>query len=136
MPETVNVAKVLMQDENENFLVVQEAESQQWELPGGKIEEYEDRFETARREAEEEVNLEISSLTGVVRVEVEDEKCVNCWIIYAGCFSGKIELEDKLSDFRWVSAEEFYELDWKTDAGYNIPAMTRLKEYFDQKSVE
>lgn len=129
MPERIDVAKILIQDEEENFLVVQGAESQQWELPGGKIEEGEEKFETARREAEEEVNLKISNLSEVVRIEVEDEECVNCWIIYAERFNGKITLEDKLADFKWVSGEEFYELDWKTDAGYNIPAMKRLREY-------
>jgi len=126
----IDVSKVLIQNEEEYFLVVQERESEQWELPGGKIKDNEDRFKAAKRETLEEVNLELRDLEEAVRVEVEDIDCVNCWILYTENFEGSIEIgEDELMDWKWVTAKEYRELDWHADAGYAIPAMRYLEEY-------
>ena len=126
----IQVSKVLIQNDENHFLVVQESESEKWELPGGKIEEDEERFETAKREILEEVDLELRELEDVVRVEVEDRKCVNCWILHTESFKGSIKIdEEELMDWNWVTAKEYRELDWHADAGYAIPAMKFLKEY-------
>lgn len=128
----IQVAKVLIQNEEKHFLVVQESESEQWELPGGKIEEDEDRFEAAKREILEEVNLELRELEDVVRVEVEDRNCVNCWILHTENFKGGIEIdEEELINWKWVTSREYRELDWHADAGYAIPAMKFLTEYLE-----
>lgn len=132
MSEKIPVSKVLVENSSGKFLSVREKKSGKWELPGGKIEDKEDRFQASRRELKEEVNLEISSVEDVVRVEVEDEKCVNCWIMHTSEFSGDVELDrSELSDFRWVSGSEYLELDWHADAGYAIPAIRFLNQYLD-----
>lgn len=132
MSEKIPVSKVLVENSSGKFLAVKEKKSGKWELPGGKIEENEDRFQASQRELKEEVNLEISNIEDVVRVEVEDEKCVNCWIMHTSEFSGDVKLDrSELSDFRWVSGSEYLELDWHADAGYAIPAIRFLNQYLD-----
>lgn len=138
-PEKTNVAKILIRNSEGKFLVVQKSESYgwkagKWELPGGKIEEGEDRFEAGKRELEAETGLEPDDLRNVVRVEVEefsDKPIVNCWIFYTDSFSGEVELSDEHQKSRWVSAEEFIELDWHRDAGYEIPVMKNIEEYLE-----
>ncbi|WP_414837359.1 NUDIX hydrolase [Candidatus Nanosalina sp. VS9-1] len=126
----IPVAKVLIQKDDE-FLAVKDNDGY-WELPGGKIEEDEDRFEASRREVKEEVNLEIEGLEDVVRVEVEDMDCVNCWIMHTEKFSGDIDIfEDELQDWRWVTFTEYRDMNWHADSGYAIPAMRFLEDYLD-----
>lgn len=128
--EEIPVAKVLVQ-KDEEFLVVQDDEGY-WELPGGKIEDGEDRFEASRREVKEEVDLELEGLEDVVRVEVEDKECVNCWILHSENFSGEIEVfEEELQDWKWVTYDEYRDMDWHADAGYAVPAMRFLEDYLD-----
>lgn len=133
MTEEIPVTKVLVRNEDGEFLVVKERESGKWELPGGKVDKDEDRFEAATRELEEETGIRIESFEDVVRVEVEDEVCVNCWILFAETEETEVELyEEELSDFRWVTSEEYRTMDWHADAGYGAPAMVFLEEYIDK----
>lgn len=135
----VNVSKVLVQNEVGEFLAVQKSEDYdwkagKWELPGGKIKEKEDRFEAGARELKAETGLNPKDLRDVIRVEVEefsDKSVVNCWILYTNSFSGNIELSDEHKEYRWVSAEEFIDLDWHRDAGYEIPIMNNIEEYLE-----
>jgi 8-oxo-dGTP pyrophosphatase MutT (NUDIX family) len=136
MTSKINVVKVLLRNDEGKFLVVKERESGQWEHPGGIIEEEqgEDRFEAARREVKEEVNLRTPSFSDVVRVEVdelrEEKETVNCWIMFTDEFSGEIELEEReLEDYRWVDPDEFRDMDWHADAGYGLPPMVYLEKY-------
>lgn len=130
MTEKIPVAKVLIRDEEGKFLAVRDRETGRWEIPGGKIEEDENRRQTAEREVKEELNLQVSDLKELTRIEVEDSGHVNCWIFYTENFSGEIDLElDELTDFRWVTADEFYGMDWRTHAGYDIPVMKRIEEF-------
>ncbi len=134
MTDKIQVAKIIIQNSEGLFLAVKERESRQWELPGGKIKECENRFQASKREAEEEVNLEIDDLNDVVRVEVESEasKAVNCWITFSDSFEGEIKLdESELESYRWVSAEEYLSMDWHADAGYAAPALRFLENYID-----
>lgn len=142
MNQKIEVAKVLVENEEGKFLVLQKSDNYdwkagKWELPGGKIDEEleEDQSEAAKREVENESGLKIKSLVDVVRVEVEEFKenkeVVNCWILYSDSFSGKVQLSEEHQDHRWVNAEEFKDMDWHRDAGYNIVPMTYLEDYLD-----
>lgn len=131
----IDVAKVIIENSEGLFLAVKERESSKWELPGGKIKEDEDRFQASRREVKEEVNLVIDNVEDVVRVEVESEssQAVNCWITYSDDFEGIIELYSKeLEDYRWVSSEEYRNMDWHADSGYAVSALRFLEEYLEE----
>lgn len=128
----MKVAKVIVRKADGKILAVREKESQQWELPGGKIREKEDRFEASRRELKEETGLESEKFEDVVRVEVEDSQTVNCWITFTEDFTGSIELdEDELDDWQFVTEKEYRELDWHADAGYAVPAIRFLDDYLE-----
>lgn len=132
--DRINVSKVLIENESGKFLAVKEKNSGKWELPGGKIERDESRFEAAEREVKEETGLEISGTEEVVRVEVEGSERVNCWILYSPEKKGKLNLDTReLSDFRWVTPKEYLELNWHADAGYAIPALTYLEDYLSSE---
>ncbi len=134
MTEKIPVAKVLIQNNEGEFLVVKERESGKWELPGGIIEDDENRFEAAEREVREETGLEIESFEDVVRIEVEDEKCVNCWIVFTETDSTAVELHEReLSEYRWATSAEYREMNWHADAGYGLPAMVFLDEYLEKE---
>lgn len=138
MGEKLDVAKVLIQNEEGKFLAVQKSYnygwmSGKWELTGGKILENENRFEAGKRELEAETSLETDDLRDLVRVEVEEfsgeKPVVNCWILYTNSFSGTVKLSDEHQDHKWVSDEEFMDLEWHRDAGYAVPAVKNLGEY-------
>lgn len=132
MKDEIPVSKILLQEQEGKFLVVKDRETGKWELPGGKIEEGEDRFEAAERELEEETGQRIKEFEEVVRVEVEDEDRVNCWILFAETGSREVDLYEKeLSDYRWVTPEEFRTMDWHANAGYGLPAMVFLEDYLN-----
>jgi mutator protein MutT len=128
--DRIDVSKVVLRRRDGKVLIVEERESGKWELPGGKIEAGEDRIEAASRELEEETGVEPEDFEDVVRVEVESDICVNCYILLAECEDPEIDLyENELSDFRWIQPEEFRTVDWHADAGYAVPALVYLEDY-------
>lgn len=140
MTEKIDVSKGLIRNSEGKFLALQKSENYdwkagKWELPGGKIKEYEDRFEAGRRELEAETGLKVQDLKDTVREEIEEfseeKTIVNCWILHTDSFSGEIELSDEHQDYRWVTAEEFISMDWHRDAGYAIPVMKHVEKYLD-----
>jgi 8-oxo-dGTP diphosphatase len=105
-----------------------------WELPGGKIENNEDRAESLEREILEETGLKVENLEDVVRVEVEAENCVNCYIMHSKEFKGEVELSEEHSEYRWVTPDEFRNMDWHSDAGYGLPPMAFLDKYLEKNN--
>jgi 8-oxo-dGTP pyrophosphatase MutT (NUDIX family) len=105
MTERIDVMKIVVKNSEGLILAVREAESQKWELPGGKIGSSEDRFEAAERELLEETGLSSSNFQDIVRVKVEDEECINCHLVYTdhlGTESVEIDT-DELDKFKWVN---------------------------------
>jgi len=137
--EEVAVSKVLVRNSEGKFLAIKESEDREkdtagmWEIPGGKIKPDEDRFEAASRELMEEVAIDTNTddAEDIVRIEIESDHLVSCYIIYFNEHSGEPQISEdsKHSEFRWVSAEEFLSLDWHSDAGYDIAPMRYFKEY-------
>lgn len=141
--QKIVVSKALIQNDSGEFLVVREAEDRdkgtagKWELPGGRVKVGEDRFEAAEREVEEEIQIQPKKPGDVVRIEVESDHLVSCFIVHFDDFEGEPELGEKghHSEFRWVKPEEFLEMDWHSDAGYDIVPMMYLEEYLEKDKI-
>ena len=141
--QKIVVSKALVQNLNGEFLVVREADNREketagkWELPGGRVKVGEDRFEAARREVKEEIKIDPREPEDVVRIEVESDHLVSCYIVHFKDFEGEPEIGEKghHSEFKWVSPEEFLEMDWHSDAGYDIVPMMYLEEYLDKDKI-
>ncbi|MDY6768954.1 MAG: NUDIX hydrolase [Candidatus Nanohaloarchaea archaeon] len=134
MVETRNVVKVLVRNEDGEFLTVQEDDGGTWELPGGFVEEGEDRFEAAQRELEEETGLAVPAFEDLLRLELEDDRIINCYILYADRFSGDEATGGDVSALRWVTAEQYRTMDWHIDAAYNLVPMMYVDEYRETES--
>lgn len=140
--EKIVVVKALVK-KDDRFLVVKESEDRdketagKWELPGGRMKVGESRFETAKRELREEVGIEVEDGKDVVRIEVESDHLVSCYIVYFDDFQGEPELVESghHSELRWVTPEEFLEIDWHADAGYDIVPMMYLEEYLEKNKI-
>jgi 8-oxo-dGTP diphosphatase len=138
MTDQIDVAKVLIQNNEGKFLMLKKSGKysghygERWEPPGGKIEDGEDRFEAAVREVEEETELEIESLDDLVRIELEDEEIVNCYVMRAEQFDGTLVLSEEHSEYEWVTPEEFRTMEWHRDSGHIMPVMVYLKEYLSK----
>ena len=106
-----------------------------WELPGGRIanEMKEGRFEAARREIREEAGIELENGEDLLRIEVEASNLVNCYLVYYRDWGGELELSEEHTDHRWVSADEYIEMDWHRDSGYSIPALKFLQDYREKE---
>lgn len=143
--EKIVISKVLIQNSEGEFLVVKEREDREketagkWELPGGRLKYGESQFEAAAREIKEEVGLKVNPEEGkdVVRIEVEDDSLVSCYIVYFPNFEGEASIREgsHLSEFEWVKAEEFIEMDWHSNAGYDIVPMKDLEKYLKKENI-
>jgi len=132
MTDKIPVVKVLIRNKNNEFLVVSERESDKWELAGGIIEKNENRFEAAKREVNEELDLEISGLEDVVRLELEDDRIIECYIVYAEKYSGNIETGGDVSKVKWVDEDDLTSINWHIDSSYNIVPMKFLEDYLEK----
>jgi 8-oxo-dGTP pyrophosphatase MutT (NUDIX family) len=127
MSEKLNVVKVILKHKG-MILAAKEKESGKWELPGGLIED-DGVFEAAKREMLEETGLEVSDLEEVLRIRLEEEQTVDCSMVYAKNFSGDPNPGGDITELKWVKPEEFKQLDWHRDAGFNIPVLEHMNHY-------
>lgn len=143
--QKIVISKVLIRDEDGKFLVIKEREGRdketagKWELPGGRLKYGENQFQAGSRELKEEVGIETEPGKGedVVRIEVEDDGLVSCYVVCFPEFEGEPEIneESHLSDYRWVDPEEFMDMDWHSNAGYDIVPMKHLEKYLEKDNI-
>lgn len=138
MDEKIKVVKVLVQNEEGEFLMLKKTSdyewmADKWEQPGGKIHDGEDSFEAAKREVKEETGLEAEGLNDLVRLELEDDETVECLVMFTDSFNGELKLEDEHQEYKWIDREEALELEWHRNAAYIIPVIKYLEDYLESE---
>lgn len=133
--ERTPVVRIIARGEDGKIIVVRKKDIGKWELPGGKIEEDEDRFEAAKRELMEETGLEAGELVDLARVEIEDENgCANAYIMFTDEVSGSVSISSGEHDrYRWVEKEKYTELDFHYHSAYSVPSVRRLETYLENR---
>jgi 8-oxo-dGTP diphosphatase len=131
------VVRTIVRRDDGKILVLRKQELGKWELPGGKIEYGEDRFEASSRELQEETDLEAKDFTDIARVEIEDENgCANAYIVYTEEFEGEAEdASSEHDEFKWVKPENYSKLDFHYHSAYSVPAVGRLEKYLEDREV-
>ena len=132
-------AAILVLDDQNRLLMMKRSDSGFWGLPGGATEPGEVVEDAARREAREEVHLEIGemSLFGVFSGPElyykypNGDEVYNVTIIYLSRdWRGKVRLNDEHTEWHWFSADEIPE-----DSSPPIkPILERYKNTFSKSN--
>lgn len=114
---------------NDKILCVQRGYSkydyinQKFEFPGGKVEKGETDGEALIREIKEELEMEISEMNFLIKVEHEYPD----FQITMNCFECKTKTKDltlnEHIDYKWLDKSELESLDW---AAADIPIVNRI----------
>lgn len=104
---------LILRDKEGRILMVKRANTLhglgKWCLPAGKVEKGEQLEEACRREAKEEVNLDVSNLKLFLsRIEHSKEQLGKIYDskYFTADFKGEIKINDESSDFRWFTKED------------------------------
>jgi mutator protein MutT len=107
------VVLLVLKDRDERILLIKRANTShglgKWCLPAGKVEQGEKLEEACKREAKEEVNLDVYNVKLFLsRIEQSTEqvgKVYDCNYFVAD-FKGKVKINGEASDFRWFTEED------------------------------
>lgn len=107
---------ILVQDDGKLLLVkrANEPDKGTWCLPGGHVDEGEDNWEAAQREAHEEIGDVVVDKDAILTVESHEvgpekrfaRKHWHINTIYRGRVSGKIRAGDDAEDAKWFTKDE------------------------------
>lgn len=129
------VIRVVVQRPSGEILALRKSKNKKWELPGGKINENEERFEAGRREVKEESGLRLKEFSDLARVEIEDGKqgCANAFIVYSKLEDSKeISLSQEHDKMKWVMPEEYKDLNFHRHSVYSVPTVENLNIYLNE----
>ena len=104
----------------------------QWEFPGGKIEENETKEEALKREIKEELNIDIEITNFALDIEYQyptfylKMSCYDCTIK-----SGTPQLLEH-NDARWLSKDELDDVNW---IPADVDAVSYLKETLNEEII-
>jgi ADP-heptose:LPS heptosyltransferase/8-oxo-dGTP pyrophosphatase MutT (NUDIX family) len=116
--ETKVVNAIIKHPENDKFLVIKRKEGiheNKWAFPGGIVETGESDEQALAREIIEETGLELKNIIkkiseySYLRPDSIQTKGT-CFLVEVNNSNVKVE-EDEISDFKWVSVEEFENMD-------------------------
>jgi ADP-ribose pyrophosphatase YjhB (NUDIX family) len=120
---SVSVAGVIA-DDHGRALLIQRADNQRWEPPGGVLELGETIHEGLRREIKEETGLDIEpvALTGVYK---NMNRSIIALVFRCKITGGDLTITDETAAYRWTSADEVRDL---ADEAYAIRVLDALAE--------
>ena len=136
--KTFLISQKILIIEDDKLLVLKSRESEfvsksQWELPGGIVEIEEDLHEALKREAKEEVGLDITIHEPIAAwshwvknftfkdKRVLDVRCIQ--IAYLGeRMSGEIQLSQEHKEYKWVIKGELKTMDFSPNSAPAIQA--------------
>jgi len=111
----------LIKNKNKNkFLIVKRQKNEiaypgKWAFPGGKVEKGQNVLEALKREVLEEVGLEIEDsrrfLNDFTFLRPDGHNVIG-FVFEVIAKSDNVKLADEFDDFKWVSPEEFKDLDF------------------------
>ena len=118
---SVSVAGVIA-DDHGRALLIQRADNQRWEPPGGVLELGETIHEGLRREIKEETGLDIEpvALTGVYK---NMNRGIVALVFRCKITGGDLTTTDEASAFRWAANREIADL---MDQAYAIRVLDAL----------
>jgi 8-oxo-dGTP diphosphatase len=105
---SVSVAGVVV-DDHGRALVTKRRDNGRWEAPGGVLEHGETIEDGLRREVFEETGLKIEpvALTGVYQ---NLPRSIIAMVYQCRAVDGQLTVNDEVTEFRWLSADEANEL--------------------------
>lgn len=107
--------KVLLRSSEGKFLFLRRSAdfkpgaSQNWDIPGGRIEPEEPLEEALRREVQEETGLTLESIDRLLAAQDIFVAAAPVHVVrltYVGTASGEVAISDEHDDYAWMSKEE------------------------------
>lgn len=113
--------------EDGEVLLIYRSDEEHWEVPGGKVEEDESPTQTAVREAEEEIGVEVELEKPFYTGEFMKEGEMFLWHGYIASTEETPSLqEEKFSDLEWVGKERLEELKLAPNLRQIEPALRKI----------
>lgn len=122
----IELAGNLLVEDGEVLLIYRDDEGH-WEVPGGKVEDGESPTQTAVREAEEEIDVEVELEKPFYTGEFMKDGEMFLWHGYIASTDEQPSLEEeKFSDLEWVGKERLEELDLAPNLRQIEPALRKI----------
>lgn len=115
--------------EDGKILLLYRDEEDHWEVPGGKFEPQESPTEAAKREAKEEIGVEVELEKPFYSGEFQHDGEVYLWHGYISKIrDGKpsIQEKEKFSSMKWFAGDELDELDLAPNLQMILPALRKV----------
>lgn len=106
----IKLAGCIIKDSDEKILLLHRKTPirDQWEIPGGKIDEEENPEQTAEREVKEELNIDVEILNKIGEKEFSEDGYIMDYVWYESkIVSGEPKImEGKFDEFKYFSIDE------------------------------
>lgn len=115
--------------EDGKILLLYRDDEEHWEVPGGKFEPQESPTEAAKREAEEEIGVEIELEEPFYSGEFQHDGEVYLWHGYVSKIvsgSPEIKEKDKFSKLEWFAGDELDNLELTPNLEMILPALRKV----------